>query len=50
MCDLNGKFTICFCSGDIALSKPHWEFNEVTFTSTTWITEVGKEFRKHLST
>lgn len=27
----------------------HWEFNEVTFTSTTWITEVGKEFRKHLS-
>jgi len=25
MCDLNGKFTLCSCSGDIDLSKPHWK-------------------------
>ena len=25
MCDLNGKFTLCSCLGDIDLSKPHWK-------------------------
>ena len=24
MCDLNGPFRLCTCSGDIDYSKPHW--------------------------
>ena len=24
MCDLNGPFKLCSCSGEVDLSKPHW--------------------------